>query len=92
MYWFLIAAICLLTGVGFLIRCAVCRKKSTQLASPKEEAPAAAENAAEVTVVVGESTEKNEAYVQKTKRALILGILFLVLTEVCILIANHVTI
>lgn len=88
MIWFLIAAICLLAAVICFIRCFVLRRKANTVPASEE---AAATETQEITVIEG-SSQNNPVYEKKAKRALLVGIVLLVLTEAAILIADKVTV
>lgn len=86
MIWFLAAALCLLASVICFICWLVLRKKMRTV-SAQSEAP----GAEGITVLEGKS-QNNPAYEKKAKRALIVGVILLVLTEAAILIADKVTV
>jgi len=86
MIWFLAAALCLLAAVICFICWLVLRKKMRTV-SAQSDAP----TADGITVSEGKS-QNNPAYEKKAKRALIFGIVLLVLTEAAILIADKVTV
>ncbi|MGN0571195.1 MAG: hypothetical protein ACI4K9_03320 [Candidatus Fimenecus sp.] len=87
MVWFLIAAFLLLAAVLCCIRCFVLRRKANTSLENRE--PTVTE-AQDITVLEGNS-QQNPVYEKKAKRALVIGIVLLVLTEAAILIANKVT-
>lgn len=85
MIWFLVAALCLLAAVICFIRWLVLRKKMRTVSAQTD-----ALDAEGITVIEGES-QQNPIYEKKAKRALIIGIVLMVLTEAAILLADKVT-
>ncbi len=86
MIWFLVAALCLLSAIICFIYWLVMRKKMRTV-SAQTDVP----NAEGITVLEGKS-QNNPAYEKKAKRALIVGIVLLVLTEAAILLADKPTV
>ena len=80
MWMYLVAGICLLIAIVFIVKFFLDNKKSkTNENKPTTEIP-------EITVEEG----KSQAFNNKSKKDLIIAFIFMALCEVCILIGNRI--